>query len=224
MKKIFLSIACLSIFAVTGFSQAVSDRATVPVAVNLNRILRLGIIDGGNIEFTFNTIDQYEKGISGDFATSGSAGIATSDGFYKTTVTVSSSTKWQLAWGAEDATLIGVDNNNNTLALTHVGYGLAATGVHQFNTGANGANDCLLGPLNTNGTAIAALSAYGAANFLITSDVAPRINAGDIADNQIDIIWRCGTGEAGMEAQGSLLGITPDRYVTNVLFNLEVMP
>ena len=70
MKKILLSIFTVSILG-SGISQAVSDRNTIPVAVNLNRVLRMSVNTGGNIEFTFNTIQQYKDGISGDLATSG---------------------------------------------------------------------------------------------------------------------------------------------------------
>ena len=58
MKKILLPIFVFGIIS-SGISQAVSDRNTIPVAVNLNRVLRMSVNTGGNIEFTFNTIDDY---------------------------------------------------------------------------------------------------------------------------------------------------------------------
>ena len=89
MKKLILSFLAFGIVS-SGISQAVSDRNTIPVAVNLNRVLRMSINTGGNLEFTFNTINQYKNGISGDLATSSSAGTAASDPMYITTFTISS--------------------------------------------------------------------------------------------------------------------------------------
>ena len=40
----------------------------------------MSIYDGGNIEFVFNTIDDYRDGLSGD-AASAAANAATSSGF-----------------------------------------------------------------------------------------------------------------------------------------------
>ena len=53
---------------VSSQAQAVRDRNVIPVAVNLNQVLRMSIYDGGNIEFVFNTIDDYRDGLSGDAA------------------------------------------------------------------------------------------------------------------------------------------------------------
>ena len=73
-------------------AQAVRDRNVIPVAVNLNQVLRMSIYDGGNIEFVFNTIDDYRDGLSGD-AASASANAATSFGSYQSSFTISSSCK-----------------------------------------------------------------------------------------------------------------------------------
>ena len=81
MKKILLLFFIVGIIS-SGMSQAVSDRNTIPVAVNLNRVLRMSVNTGGNIEFTFNTIDDYKNGLSGDAVTSSSANPATSDPMY----------------------------------------------------------------------------------------------------------------------------------------------
>ena len=67
MKKLIFSFFAFGIIS-TGISQAVSDRTTVPLAVNLNQVLRLNILNGGNIEFTFNTIAQYKTGINSSTA------------------------------------------------------------------------------------------------------------------------------------------------------------
>ena len=218
MKKISISLIVLFI-ASAGISQAVSDRNTIPVAVNLNRVLRMSVNTGGNIEFTFNTINQYKNGISGDLATSGSAGTAAANSMYITSFTIAASTKWRLDYGAEDATFIGVDNPGNTaFLLNNVGFSLASTGAHAFGTE--------LVSLPTNGgTEVAALQAY-APVALITDGANVAANAGDATDNAFTMTWRCGTAEGtGLTTpmnQVKLIeqGITPDRFVTNVLFNL----
>ena len=49
-------------------------------------------------------------------------------------------------------------------------------------------------------------------------------NAGDATDNAFTMTWRCGTAEGtGTPMNTDKLieqGLAPDRYVTNVLFNL----
>ena len=211
MKKLLLPIF---VFGITfpGISQAVSDRNTVPVAVNLNRVLRMSVNTGGNIEFTFNTIDDYKNGLSGDAATSTSANPATSNPMYVTTFTVAASTKWTLQYGAEEATFIGVDNPASTLALTNVGFNLASTGTHAFGTE-------LVSTPTTGGTVIADLDVYPTA--LIADGANAAANARDATDNAFTMTWRVGTAEGDMNAIKLIeQSVTPDRYVTNVLFNL----
>lgn len=211
MKKLLLPIFVFGIIS-SGISQAVSDRNTVPVAVNLNRVLRMSVNTGGNIEFTFNTIDDYKNGLSGDAATSTSANPATSNPMYLTTFTVAASTKWTLQYGAEEGTFIGVDNPASTLALNNVGFNLATTGTHAFGTE-------LVSAPTTGGTVIADLDVYPTA--LIADGANAAANAGDATDNAFTMTWRVGTSEGDMFATKLIeQSITPDRYVTNVLFNL----
>ena len=211
MKKLLLTIFVFGIIS-SGISQAVSDRNTVPVAVNLNRVLRMSVNTGGNIEFTFNTIDDYKNGLSGDAATSTSANPATSNPMYLTTFTVAASTKWTLQYGAEEGTFIGVDNPASTLALNNVGFNLATTGTHAFGTE-------LVSAPTTGGTVIADLDVYPTA--LIADGANAAANAGDATDNAFTMTWRVGTAEGDMFATKLIeQSITPDRYVTNVLFNL----
>ena len=211
MKKLLLPIFIFGIIS-SGISQAVSDRNTVPVAVNLNRVLRMSVNTGGNIEFTFNTIDDYKNGLSGDAATSTSANPATSNPMYVTTFTVAASTKWTLQYGAEEGTFIGVDNPASTLALNNVGFNLATTGTHAFGTE-------LVSAPTTGGTVIADLDVYPTA--LIADGANAAANAGDATDNAFTMTWRVGTAEGDMNAIKLIeQSVTPDRYVTNVLFNL----
>ena len=219
MKKTILLCAAVLGLGASAYSQAVRDRAAIPVAVNLNQVLRLSVTDGGNIEFTFNTIDDYRDGISGDAATSTSANAAGSDPQYQTSFTVASSTDWDLNYGAENATFIGTDNVGNTLALDNVGYSIVANGTNNFAGG-----QVTSTPTN-DGAEVAALQVYPVA--LLESGGTG--NAGDVTENDFTLIWRAGTVEgtglttpmnaASLLAQGN---IVPDRYTVNVLFELAV--
>ena len=225
MNKNHLSLltACVLLislmFSTLSNAQAVRDRNVIPVAVNLNQVLRMSIYDGGNIEFVFNTIDDYRDGLSGD-AASASANAAASFGFYQSSFTISSSTEWDLMYGAENATFIGVDDGTtpNTLALDNVGYTLAPTAGanHTFGTGE------IISAPTTDGTVVADLDQYPVE--LIGWDNTGASNAGDEADNNFTITWRCGTAEGDMNAVSLIeqTGVDPDRYVVNVLFELQI--
>ena len=212
MKNKNLIKVGLAVFAglisLNSFSQPVSDRAVVPVALTLNQILRLNVVDGGNIEFVFNRIDDYETG------------IANAD-IYDTQITVASSTSWQLNMGAEDANFIGVDNPANTLQLGYVGFQITTgAGLHTF-----GAELTDLGGSNA---AVIALPQYPVT--VVGSRAAATgvtTNAGDVLDNILVFNWEANTATAGLlSAVDPIIDINqaPDRYVTNVLLDISIEP
>lgn len=229
MKKRLISLAILFVGMGSIFGQAVSDRNIIPVAVNLNQVLRMTITNGGNIEFVFNTIDEYKNGISADVATSGSANTAASEPMYQTDFTVSSSTRWKISYGSEQATFIGVDDPTNIgLTLDNVGYSIVNNGTHVFETGgAQGTTDAeeLWSDPTVSASEIAALEAYPV-DLIEDNDSPTTANAGDAADNSFSLLWRCGTSEGATTPMNTVSlieqSITPDRYVTNVLFELAV--
>ncbi len=200
LKKGVVAVT-LILIGVGCFAQPVSDRAVIPVAVTLNQILRLNVTDGGNIEFVFNRIDQYEDGIA-------NAAI------YDTRMTIASSTTWEMNLGAEDATFLGTDDPTQTLDLDYVGFQLTAGGNHTFGAelvDAAGANAAVIG-----------LATYPVS--VITSAAAPAGNAGDIDDNVITINWECNTNALNTVTGNTALidaDEAPDRYVTNVLVDIE---
>lgn len=204
MKKIGIFVAALGL-GFSAFAQPVSDRAVVPVAVTLNQILRLNVTNGGNIEFVFNRIDQYENGIPNDAA-------------YDTNIDIASSTRWELAMGAEDATFIGTDDPTATLALDNVGFTIISDGNHTF-------GGELTDPQGANATGIE-LRPFSVT--VIGSAAAPAGNSGDIADNTFTINWEAGTATTGVPTMNATAlidqDVTPDRYVTNVLMDLSVAP
>jgi hypothetical protein len=233
MKKI--SMIALGLFAISavGFSQAVRDRQVIPVAVNLNQVLRMTITNGGNIEFVFNSIDDYRDGLSADAVTSGSSNPASSDGFYQTDFTIASSSRWKLSYGSEQATFIGTDNPANTLLLDNVGFSLESNGTSIFETvdlsqGATAGAAFYSAPTN-NANEVSALQVYPV-DLIEDNNSATHANAGDATENSFTLLWRAGTVEAQGETTPmnavSLLNQqpspTPDRYVTNVIFELSV--
>ena len=218
MKKLTFLLAGFLLYGSTTSAQAVRDRNVIPLAVNLNQVLRMSITNGGNIEFTFNSIDDYRLGLSGDAATSTSANPATSNPMYISDFTIASSTRWELSYGSEEATFIGTDNPLNTLALNNVGFELNETGAHDYVTH-------FLSVPTTDGADVAALEVFPV--VLLTDAGLADANAGDVTDNAFNIEWRCGTVEIGGAFPMNPISIldqipspTPDRYVTNVLFEL----
>lgn len=224
MKKNAILVLGLLAISMLSFSQAVKDRQVIPVAVNLNQVLRMTIINGGNIEFVFNTIDDYENGLSGAAGNPG-------DNFYITDFTVASSTRWELTYGSEQATFIGTDDPSNTLALDNVGYTLAATGTHSFDAAFNTDPTAELWSAPTlGGTVVTGLIVYP--QILITDNQQAVANAGAGTENAFQMVWRCGTEEADATATPSMNAVDllnqttspyPDRYVTNVIFELAAI-
>jgi hypothetical protein len=230
MRK-FNFVAIMLFCALTAFSQAVKDRNVIPIAVNLNQVLRMTITNGGNIEFVFNTIEDYKNGISSEAASS-AANPATSASMYKTDFTVSSSTRWALTYGTEEATFLGTDNPSTTFDIDNVGFTITNNGLNEFEgadqpLGTTATASLYSAPTN-NATEVAALQVYPTP--LIVDNNTAVANAGDAADNSFTLNWRCGTAEG----QGDTTPMnavklidqspspTPDRYVVNVLFDLAI--
>ncbi|KAF0190424.1 MAG: hypothetical protein FD166_3810, partial [Bacteroidetes bacterium] len=202
----------------SAFAQPVSDRAVVPVAVTLNQVLRLHVTNGGNVEFVFNTIDQYKNGIA-------------NSAFYDTDVVIASSTSWDLQFGAEDGTFMGTDDPGNTMPLSNVGFQCDWTGLATCCAAASDVST--VGSPWANATAIGGGVVNGLAVYpamLMTAGAG--LNGGDINDNSFTIHWECGTGQMagtttmfGALPAGSLLNqnLAPDRYVTNVLLDIDAI-
>ena len=248
-KTSLLSFVAACLISSAAFSQAIRDRNVIPVAVNLNEVLRMSINNGGNIEFVFNSIDDYRRGLSGasaalvnpQDATVGAVagnpattgGAVAANNMYSTQFTVASSTDWKITYGSEDATFIGTDDPANVLALNNVGFTLTEDGTHEFEaTGAVAGTDAtkeLHSVATDNAVAITGLHAYPV--VLVSHNDGTNSNAGDATDNSFSMIWRCGTTESpGVPAQSEVLmnalsllnqGLQADRYVTNVVFELS---
>ena len=90
-KKSVWVLLVLALFSQPALSQNLKDKDFSFVSISLDQVLRLNVTSGGNVEFVFNSIDQYENGIN-----SGGASV-----FYQTDIEVASSTRWYLEMGAD---------------------------------------------------------------------------------------------------------------------------
>lgn len=218
MKKNVLLFAAMVFLGTTVFGQAVRDRNVIPVSVNLNQVLRMNVTNGGNIEFVFNTIDEYEQGLSGDYTTTSTGANSTvgaAEEMYQTMFNIASSTSWSLFAGAEQDAMYGTDVPANSIALDNVGLSVTPTGSHDF-------TDIIGSDLLVDETTIIALPTFQTTNSLLGEGAtATTSNAGDIADNAFTIFWRCGTAEGTMNGTPLIdQSVTPDRYTVNVVFDL----
>lgn len=219
MKKTILASCLGMIMAASAIAQPVSDRAVIPLGVTLQQILRIHVVNGGNVEFVFNDIDDYTNGIANG-----------ATGFYDSDVVVASSTDWQLHFGAEDATLIGTDDPTNTLALNNVGFTVTWTGTNSCCAAGNQVSS-IPGVYDNSatGTANGLVQFTGLATDLLLVDGGNVLGSGgDIIQNQFTINWEVGTiiggGTTPMNATTILAQSPPaDRYVTNVFLDLEAL-
>lgn len=220
MKKLILAGAASLLLLGSAIAQPVSDRAVIPIGVTLVQILRIHVVNGGNIEFVFNDINDYKNGI----ATGGT-------GFYNSNVVIASSTDWALHFGAEDAAMVGTDNPSNSLAINNVGFTTTWTGSNTC-CGAGSQVTGITGNYNTattGGLACGLKQFTGTgADLLFTDGNNILGSGGDITNNAFTINWECGTRQAGTTAMAAtnLLAQSPapDRYVTNVFMDLVVVP
>lgn len=127
MRKLLLGAAMLLMVQMS-FGQMVSDNATIPVSVTLNAILRLNVVSGGNIQFVFNTMDQYTGGIENTLGTT-------------TTFTVASSRAFTVSIQAEDDALYGVDDVLNDIPLGSLIYTMGASGVGEVDNAPHALTD-----------------------------------------------------------------------------------
>ena len=236
MKKTIFPIFlfCLLLLSQKTNAQAVRDRGVLPVAVNLNLVLRFQIIDGGNIEFVFNSIEDYRIGmgargtaIQNAVGTGVGTTLTVDQQMYRTRFTVSASRRWALSYGAEQATFMGTDNVANTLLLNNVGITMTCMGTH-FSAATGVASVPTADFILANLTLPCALTAFPTVLITDAAAASPFENSGSGADNDFIIFWQCGTGTIGgvtpMNAATILQqAVSPaaDRYVTNVLFELD---
>lgn len=199
MKKIIFLLIGGFLLSNFSYGQAVDDRTIVPVAVTLSSILRLNVVSGGNIEFNFNTLADYQNGIANSAE-------------YDTRFTVASSVDWDVEIHAEDATLVSTDDMTST-----VGMDLDNIGYHLMMSDGTAPADLNV-PSTTGEPAVLTNDAAVLVGYLDTFS-----NAGDINQNDFTIHWECGTGTGTLMNNESLLEqqLAADRYATNVFLILQ---
>lgn len=208
MKKVLLGLFGLFMACQAAISQPISDNAVIPMGITVNSILRLNVVRGGNIEFVFNTLDDYANGLSGTR--------------YSTDITVASSGNWEMELIASTTEFFDSDGGAGTgIALNYVAFNLTDNGLNSI-----GIDDAAAGD-NTNYYPDGALGAVATYSQLVSTAPANNIlsantnegNAGGNLDNAFTINWECGTTNT-TGGSISTAGVNSGRYTTNILLTL----
>lgn len=191
MKKLLISVCALG-FALCSNAQAIVDNAVIPVSVNINSIMRMNVVSGGNIEFSFNTINQYTNGIG-----NGSR--------YDTKFTVASSVDFKVLLYSEDDKFYGADDATHTMELGLVGFKVKYEGSATLDDSDYQKDWTNLSGKNSDATACTLV----------------KSNGGDIAANAFTINWSCGDVTEGASGSVLSANLAPDRYSTNIFLVLS---
>jgi hypothetical protein len=208
MKKVLLALLGLILLGQGVKAQPVSDNAVIPMAITVNSILRLNVVDGGNIEFVFNTLNDISFGLSG--------------ARYGTTVTVASSGNWDLSVFATTATFL--NDAGQTVPLNRVCFNITNGGTFVIGIVAATSNTLyypngvIAGALTDRSNLIDG-SVAPAQNVLTTGTLAGG-NAGNTTQNRFTFNWECGTANC---AGGSMAGTRSGRYSTSILLSLNAL-
>ena len=204
-KTIYIIVFLFALSAVVKGQAPVTWAAAIPIEFTVEEILRVNVTSGGNIEFIFTNMNQYNNGIS-------------NSGFYNTTIQIASSSNWQLNFGADGGFLFGTDDPTNQMLLDNVGYMITTPGAPT--------NPISSGP-PANGTQLmnsADVAPEGLVPFpFILMNPVGTGNPGDVTDNNFTFNWECGTQAGTMNGNSLLKQVLPlksDRYITTVLLEI----
>jgi hypothetical protein len=212
MKKVLLGLICFITLEIGVYAQPVSDNAVIPMGITLTSVLRLNVISGGNIEFVFTSVYDFQNGLAGDM--------------YRTNLTVESSTNWALSLYASD-----FSGSAGTIPIGVVDY------CFEDNTSGNALVTAVQAP-GTKNTLCNVANLYvlpGDGTFiqLTNGSFQAMVQTGDgndgvAADNNFYIRWRCGVGPGSAitpnNSGAPLINNTvavPGRSSTNVLVSLS---
>lgn len=195
MKKVFFGFLAIVLSGQLALAQPVLDQAVIPMAITVNSILRMNVVSGGNMEFVFNTLDDYTNGI----------GTSTSAGNYRTNLTIAASVDWDLSIYASSASFIG---DGGTIGLNYVGYTVVD------NTGTNA--------IGTEIDYIPGVGTYDVLTGAAVTFLQPgTTNVGGSAANNFFINWECATAVGGgIQTPISGSGAISGRYSTTVILAL----
>lgn len=210
MKKIRMTIMSLVavLFASVAFGQAVSDNAVIPVGVTLNPVLRINVVEGGNIQFVLSTLDDYKLGVSNDYTAQGE--------FHDTRFEVASSVDYTVTMTPESE-LTGVDHGS-TINMSYLGYHIEELGA--YNTTSY---------LSLEPSGVETVQEIAAGVTIIQPNAAGyNSNAGDADDNEFWLHWEFATSSLVSSAfvapawSNAFIrqNYVPDYYISNIILEL----
>jgi hypothetical protein len=213
MKKVLLGFMVITLLGLNVNAQPVADNAVIPMGITLSSVLRLNVVSGGNIEFVFASVNDFQNGLAGDM--------------YRTNLTVESSTDWGLSLYASD-----FSGSAGTFGVGIVDYGIEDNGSTNVIVDA----DPGPGTKNILSNVGALYAGPGSGDFVqltngafLALQEAGDGNDGVAADNDFFIRWRCGVGPTSVitpNGSGATLindwvGTGPGRSTTNILITLS---
>ena len=203
MKKLTTFLLAVVLSMGTLLAQPIQDKAIIPIGVTLNSVLRLNVTSGGNIEFIFNTIEDYEEGVN----------TARDQTRYRTIFNVAASANFDVLMYAE-TDFTNTDNydgtSSGTMGIGYLEYEIdktsAATGT--VGTEWDFPSDAVL------------KMTLATAPTTIVADAGA--SAGSILQNEFQIDWSLGTNDATTSPLGYLIGLGfSGRYIANIVLEVQ---
>ncbi|MBI4647374.1 MAG: hypothetical protein HY738_12510 [Bacteroidia bacterium] len=214
IKIILFGMACL-FCATVAFGQAVADNQVIPIGITLNPVLRITVIQGGNIQFVVNDIDEYKNGIASSNV--GSSLLATDQ--YDSEFEVAASVDFNVSMSLESQ-FEGVDHAA-TLDNRIIGYQIGESGSYTTTS-----------YMTLDPVAITSYRVLSTTAWNVVTSAGDYGNAGDADDNNFVIHWALATSSVISTATNGF-GVSfitselirqnyaPDYYISNVWFELN---
>lgn len=163
-----------------------------------NPSLRVSIVSGYSIVFTFDNMDEYKNGIM--------------NGPQSTFIRVGSITNWQLHFSADQDMFYGENDPTNQMELNNVGLVVVSTGTN-LDDGSNIVNYAKTAPLALESNEV----------LLLTRGT--ETNKGYGIRNAFTLNWEMGTQRGNMNNQSILEQmIESDSYSVNIILTVSVIP
>jgi hypothetical protein len=120
MKKFFLLLVTAAMLSTASFAQPVSDNVVIPIGVTINSIMRLNVAQGGNIEFVFNTFDDFQAGLNSTYSLTQ----------YQTKIDMTATTNFKVFMVAETDLVPITGSVGADMAINVISYQLDVSGVN----------------------------------------------------------------------------------------------
>ncbi len=195
MKKLMILFAAALMFAATSVQAQVTQN--VSMTVILTNVLELNLTGGNAIVFTFDTPAEWNSGMTAP------------DGGTVSTVTMNSSTDWDLSIESPD---LSPSSGGNNMTPDNIGVWCESTGNYTFGSEVTCVYTAVGSPLELK----------NATTVLIDNGTG---NAGDVTNNAYTINWECGTQTAPMNLISMLQHVAAgdfnaDTFTSTVLLTL----